>query len=494
MHSRRVFAVTALLVAACADPDRAPLGPAPVDRTPSFAISSPTEGGPAGFYFRPPIAAALAAYPGTFDATLLPTLTVKVCPSELGACTGADVVFDQSTKPAVTLDLAAQTYGVVWSPPATGAFRVRVYSGSTLLGFADVAVAANGSQLRDVPLGHVGTVRNASLPIRFRVEVGLVASLAVSPALGVAILGQQTVTFKATAIDLHGATIPNPSVSWSSSDPSAATVSAAGVATGVSEGSAIVTATSGGVSATAALTVVAVPADQYAVIGHSARFIPRADACGEFAGLTCESLVGDVVTDAMRATTGVDFAITNTGGQRNALTCPTADLANDYCPPFTPPPYPITVGQVRAVLPFSNRVVTLTVSGAELKTMLENGVSKMPAVDFRFAQVSGLCFTYDISAPAGSRVTGAVRQAADGSCSGAPVDLTAATKYAIAENTYMATGGDSYPNFTGRFTTHALLDLVVSAYVKATSPIAPTIQGRIACTTAGAPACPAVNP
>ena len=50
----------------------------------------------------------------------------------------------------------------------------------------------------------------------------------------------------------------------------------------------------------------------------------------------------------------------------------------------------------------------MTVNGAELKTMLENGVSRMPAVDGRFPQVSGLCFTYDIAAAAGSRVTGAV--------------------------------------------------------------------------------------
>ena len=30
--------------------------------------------------------------------------------------------------------------------------------------------------------------------------------------------------------------------------------------------------------------------------------------------------------------------------------------------------------------------------------MLENGVSSMPAANGRFPQVSGLCFTYDISA------------------------------------------------------------------------------------------------
>ena len=40
-------------------------------------------------------------------------------------------------------------------------------------------------------------------------------------------------------------------------------------------------------------------------------------------------------------------------------------------------------------------------NGAELKTMLENGVSRMPAVEGRFPQVSGLCFTYDIARPPG---------------------------------------------------------------------------------------------
>ena len=87
------------------------------------------------------------------------------------------------------------------------------------------------------------------------------------------------------------------------------------------------------------------------------------------------------------------------------------------------------------MLPFGNVVVTLTVDGAELKTMLENGVSTMPAVSGRFPQVSGLCVTYDISPPSGSRVTGAMRQAGDGSCTGAPVDLTATSSYTIARTT-----------------------------------------------------------
>lgn len=227
------------------------------------------------------------------------------------------------------------------------------------------------------------------------------------------------------------------------------------------------------------------------VIGNSSRFIPRADACGNGAGRTCESLVGNVTTDAMRTTYGVDFAITNSGGLRADLTCPTTDNPSDFCPAYTPPPYPITRGQVLGVLPFGNIVVTLQVNGAELKTMLENGVSAMPGVNGKFPQVSGLCFTYNISAPAGNRVTSAVRQAADGSCTGAAVDLTAASTYTIAENDFMVSGGDGYPNFLSRATTRDIMDQVLADYITAQGIISPAIQGRIACTGSG---CPVVTP
>jgi 2',3'-cyclic-nucleotide 2'-phosphodiesterase (5'-nucleotidase family)/predicted AlkP superfamily phosphohydrolase/phosphomutase len=223
------------------------------------------------------------------------------------------------------------------------------------------------------------------------------------------------------------------------------------------------------------------------VIGNSTRFIPRADACGQSAGRTCESLVGNVVTDAMRRAYNVEFAITNSGGLRSNLTCPTADIATDFCPPYTPPPYPITRGQVLEVLPFGNVVVTMGVNGAELKAMLENGVSRMPAADGRFPQVSGLCFTYDVSLPPGSRVVSARRQAADGSCTGAPIDLTAASTYTIATNDFTATGGDAYPNFSGRFTTRDLMDQVTADSIQGLGTISPAIQGRIVCTGTGCP-------
>jgi 2',3'-cyclic-nucleotide 2'-phosphodiesterase (5'-nucleotidase family) len=230
------------------------------------------------------------------------------------------------------------------------------------------------------------------------------------------------------------------------------------------------------------------------VVGSATLAIPRSDACGRSDGRLCESLVGNVTTDAMRLRYGTDFAITNAGGLRAALTCPTADLPLDFCPPYTPPPFPITRGQVLTVLPFGNVIVTLSVTGAQLKAMLENGVSAMPAANGRFPQVSGLCFAYDVAAPAGVRVTSAVHQASDGSCTGPAVDLSAGSSYSLATNDFMATGGDGYPVLISQAVTRDFMDQALAEHVSASSPLSPSIQGRIVCTTTGAAACPVLLP
>jgi 2',3'-cyclic-nucleotide 2'-phosphodiesterase (5'-nucleotidase family) len=242
------------------------------------------------------------------------------------------------------------------------------------------------------------------------------------------------------------------------------------------------------------------------VIGNSTKFIPRDDQCGNTAGRTCESLVGNVTTDAMRtkyASIGVQFAITNSGGLRDALTCPTTDNPSDFCPAYTPPPFQITRGQVLTVLPFGNVVSTVTITGAELKQFLENGVSAMPTVNGKFPQVSGLCFTYDIALSAGSRVTSVVLADASGNCTATPVDLTAASTYKIAENDFMASGGDGYPvtNAKPTYATQEIMAQVLEDYIAANSPISPFVNafpnGRINCADSNggtAPNCPALTP
>lgn len=252
------------------------------------------------------------------------------------------------------------------------------------------------------------------------------------------------------------------------------------------------------------------------VIGQSTKAVSRADQCGNSQGRTCESLVGNVVTDAMRDRYDTDFAITNSGGLRDALTCPAAGGGAGFCPAATQPPYQITRGQVLAVLPFGNVAATVTISGAELKEFLETSVANAPSANGRFGQVSGLCVTYDIARTAktiqsngtgiigtGQRITGAVRQAADGTCSGAAVDLTSGSTYTLTINDFMANGGDGYPRVSAKagYATRDILDQVLADYVVAGSPISPVVRadpnGRITCTDsngATAPNCLTVTP
>ena len=234
-----------------------------------------------------------------------------------------------------------------------------------------------------------------------------------------------------------------------------------------------------------------------APVGAATVAVPRADACGTPNGRTCESMIGNVITDAMRVTYGTDVAITNSGGIRADLTCPNEENPDDYCPAGTEP-NTITRGQVLSVLPFGNVVATVDVTGAELKEMLEVGVSSMPEASGGFPQVSGFCFTYDITAEPGSRVTGAVRQAADGSCTGEALDLTEGATYTLATNDFTASGGDGYPDVSDRMTTRDPLDQVVGNAIAGNAlaavpgmTISPAIQGRITCTGEG---CPVVTP
>jgi 2',3'-cyclic-nucleotide 2'-phosphodiesterase (5'-nucleotidase family) len=264
------------------------------------------------------------------------------------------------------------------------------------------------------------------------------------------------------------------------------------------------------------------------VVGKSTVIVPRADACtaatGRVDGRACESLIGDLVTDAIRSAYATDFALTNSGGLRADLTCPVgvADPnPSDFCPSSVYPvpdgsgEYVITRGQVLGVLPFGNVSATLTINGAELKDYLETAVSSLPADgNGRFGQVSGLCFTFDVQAApmqftapptvrgipgTGSRVLGAVRQAADGSCTGAAIDLTSSATYTLTTNDFTAGGGDGYQDFKSRITTQDILDQDLADYIAAQPGglISPAIQGRIHCTDSdlgSAPACPVGSP
>src|SRR2546426_94160 len=96
-----------------------------------------------------------------------------------------------------------------------------------------------------------------------------VASVTVSPASASAQVGQ-AVQFSATTKDSAAGVLTGRAGSWSSPNPSVASVSSNGLVTGLAAGSAVITATSEGQSGTAAITVTTVPVATVAVTPASA--------------------------------------------------------------------------------------------------------------------------------------------------------------------------------------------------------------------------------
>ncbi|WDR04130.1 bifunctional metallophosphatase/5'-nucleotidase [Devosia algicola] len=140
----------------------------------------------------------------------------------------------------------------------------------------------------------------------------------------------------------------------------------------------------------------------------------------------CE--MGDLMADAMldrTAEQGVTIALANGGGLRASI-----DQGD------------ITMGEVVTVLPFSNTLATVQVSGADVIEALENGVSDVENGAGRFPQVAGLKFSFDLSKPPGSRVSEVMVGSGDDF---APIDQEAI--YTLATNNYVRGGGDGYETF-----------------------------------------------
>ena len=75
----------------------------------------------------------------------------------------------------------------------------------------------------------------------------------------VGVVAKATVTLAVSVVDTTGKSVTGPSVSWSSASPAIATVTQAGVVTGVAPGTVKITASSGGGSVSSLLTVTAAP-------------------------------------------------------------------------------------------------------------------------------------------------------------------------------------------------------------------------------------------
>lgn len=134
-----------------------------------------------------------------------------------------------------------------------------------------------------------------------------------------------------------------------------------------------------------------------------------------------ESALGDLIADAQAHGAGAQIALMNPGGIR-------ADLKAGQ----------LTFGDLFAVQPFDNGLVRMTLTGAQLKAVLEQQF-RATAGDDKILQVSGLKVTYDRTRAEGDRITALTL--ADGTA------IDPAASYTVACNSFLATGGDGFTVF-----------------------------------------------
>lgn len=114
---------------------------------------------------------------------------------------------------------------------------------------------------------------------------------------------------------------------------------------------------------------------------------------------------------------------------------------------------PLTYNSVLNMLPYSNDIVTVKISGQTLLDALEFGVSLLPEFGARFPQVSGICFHVDTGIESSVRVNeknqfvavDGPRRVSDVTVDGEPLDPNAS--YTLSTNSYLIEGGDGYTMF-----------------------------------------------
>jgi 2',3'-cyclic-nucleotide 2'-phosphodiesterase (5'-nucleotidase family) len=131
--------------------------------------------------------------------------------------------------------------------------------------------------------------------------------------------------------------------------------------------------------------------------------------------------IGRFVATLMRERVGAEVGLLNSGALR----------ANRVIPAG-----PVTKRDVRELLPFTNTVTLLEVTGEALQAALERSVDELPRATGHFLQTSGIEFTVDPARPPGRRVAAVT-------IGGRPLDPTA--RYRVATVDYLARGRDGYP-------------------------------------------------
>lgn len=165
-----------------------------------------------------------------------------------------------------------------------------------------------------------------------------------------------------------------------------------------------------------------------------------------------ETNLGNAVADAAREATTADVALVNAGGIRGSLD-----------------PGPVTMGEVLTVLPFDNQLVTIELTGEQLRQVLDQNAAMTVNTDNGgFLQVSGVCFAI------------VDRKTRDIEVGGKP--LQPDKVYKVSTVDFLSTGGNGYTGFlqgknltkTGIIMSKAFLD-----YLKAHPKLSARVECRI---------------
>ncbi|MGA8977859.1 MAG: ExeM/NucH family extracellular endonuclease [Pedococcus sp.] len=201
-----------------------------------------------------------------------------------------------------------------------------------------------------------------------------------------------------------------------------------------------------------------------------------------------ESTLGNLVAEVQRWATetpsagSAQIAFMNPGGLRADMT----GTAGGY-------PAVLTYKQAAVVQPFANTLINMKLTGANLKTVLEqqwqrDGAGNIPSRPFlRLGASRGFTYTYDSAKPEGSRITG---MWLDG------VSIDPAVSYSVTVNSFLATGGDNFRAFTsgtqkrdtGKIDLQAMVDYLAAKASTTPLPIGYTQQAVGVSFPSGAPA------
>lgn len=190
--------------------------------------------------------------------------------------------------------------------------------------------------------------------------------------------------------------------------------------------------------------------------------------------------VRQAAQDARAKGAQIVIALIHAGDNYDSKTGPVFDVANQLggagenngALQIDIPQGDITTGTLNVFLPFDNTIITADMTGAQIKTLLEQAVGD----GGKGIQAAGLTFTYDPGAPSGDRIVSISKT------DGTPVNMTDTSKtYKVATNNFVAAGGDGFAVYktVKSFDTHILFRDALAQNIQQTGHITAQIQGRI---------------